>query len=137
MHHLIRLINDCVPNKQLAGKCSRLGESHVLETEERNPSGLIHHKVLETAGSSNQNVASTTEIVKLSKAISTTMDDTWAEHRSITEAASLCEDLKSQLASWNNDKNQRLSLDCVCDRVICHGIRTRFGELLGLAHEPG
>jgi hypothetical protein len=117
VQHFVSLIDDGVSN---AGKRQDVG---------------LRHKVEETTGSSNEDVAAFHQLILLFANWCTTVGDAGAKHGSIAQTASLIEDLAAKLAGRGNDQDKRFAANGVMLRVEAVGeVGTRSGKFLGLTH---
>ena len=63
------------------------------------------HEVVETTGSSNENIAPLAQGFGLLSDGTSAINNTRPKHRSVAELAGLIENLSRQLAGWGNDDN--------------------------------
>lgn len=117
MQHLISLIND-----------------HVAQATQGQDMRTLN-EVDETTRRGDQYVASLGKLTDLITNWTATVGDARAKHGTVAELASLVEDLDGQLASRDDDDNQRLSTNLGGVEVNHGRVGTRSSELLGLAHQ--
>jgi hypothetical protein len=112
-------------------------QGYIPNSTKREHVGL-RHKVQKTTGSCNEDIASFLKFFPLKPRRSTTINNTWAQHGTVTQSAGLVEDLGSELAGGTHDQNQRLGSNCICRRVEALGsVGTGCGELACLSHQFG
>lgn len=106
-------------------------ENEVLDVAKRDASTL--NQVDETTRGGNEEIATTLDLAKLGADIGTTVDDTWANPRSVGELAGLLVNLGNQLTGRSKDQRCWVSL-ALASKVAtctCWGWRWTVDESLG------
>lgn len=98
----------------------------------------LTHEVDNTTWSANEDVTPLLELLTLEAGRCAAVNNTGTQHRPITEAPSIIEDLSSQLTSWTHNENQWLSSNCIRlgIEVFSH-IGARGSQLLCFTHQLG
>lgn len=104
---------------------------YLLETS-HGQSVRIPHEVHKATGSGNKDVATLLQLLTLVFHWSTTVHHARAQHGTIAETTRFIEDLTGQLASWADDKDERLSTNT---RLVSG--RTWSLKHTSLAHQLG
>ena len=126
------LVDVLFPVEHLIG----LVDDHVLEATKSQNARAVD-EINQTAGGSNEDIATLAEEPDLISDGSATVDDAWTQHGTIAKLAGLVEDLDSKFTGGNDDKHERLSGDFVSALHERGGVGAEGCKFLGFAHELG